>query len=247
MRLLKMSDSNPLPQINTGGGAAVGGSVNTGGGDFIGRDQIIQVSGDLHIVLQPVEEATMAARAVTPLLSQKDKDDTNIIADLDALTDELSKTHKTIVRVLSPLRRLRDDPATFGEKFREFYNDFKDFYDSQDYQAERTRCHVIRRFQSRLNRYSTSVSNSAEWQRLQSNLSALNSYDQDIIEHHYVPFMGQLMHSINAIMQLVDSGQIDEAIAQKKSLVSLLDPQYDKTKQMLHEMTDLSGALKDEL
>jgi PPE-repeat protein len=48
-----MADSNSPDaggaEIHTGGGACIAGSVNTGGGDFVGRDQIVQgdaVQGD---------------------------------------------------------------------------------------------------------------------------------------------------------------------------------------------------------
>ena len=38
---LDSAASQPATQINTGGGAYVGGTVNTGGGDFVGRDKIV--------------------------------------------------------------------------------------------------------------------------------------------------------------------------------------------------------------
>jgi hypothetical protein len=44
-------------EINTGGGAYIGGSVNTGGGSFTGRDSIVYGSADLDAALAPVVDA----------------------------------------------------------------------------------------------------------------------------------------------------------------------------------------------
>ena len=58
-------------EINTGGGAYIGGSVNTGGGSFTGRDSIIYGSpADLDAALAPVVDAIRqhaAAAQVTAL------------------------------------------------------------------------------------------------------------------------------------------------------------------------------------
>ena len=45
----EQNDAGQSNQINTGGGALTSGTVSTGGGDFVGRDQTIfgdQVAGD---------------------------------------------------------------------------------------------------------------------------------------------------------------------------------------------------------
>lgn len=39
-----MGDNEKPTEVNTGGGAYVGGNVTTGGGSFVGRDQTIHVS-----------------------------------------------------------------------------------------------------------------------------------------------------------------------------------------------------------
>jgi len=41
----KAKDKKEKPQLDTGGGAYVGGNVNTGGGEFTGRDKQVSASG----------------------------------------------------------------------------------------------------------------------------------------------------------------------------------------------------------
>src|SRR5438105_2657017 len=65
-------------------------------------------------------------------------------ADLLSLMEELRKTHSTIVKAISPLRRVPDDAATFARDFGAVYNDFRDLYDAKDFWEERTHCHKIR-------------------------------------------------------------------------------------------------------
>ena len=42
--------------INTGGGAYIEGGVNTGGGDFVGRDQMVNQSSNVSVTPSPFDE-----------------------------------------------------------------------------------------------------------------------------------------------------------------------------------------------
>ncbi|MHC4742422.1 MAG: toll/interleukin-1 receptor domain-containing protein, partial [Planctomycetota bacterium] len=54
----------------------------------------------------------------------------SITADLTSLLEELRRTHSTIVKMVSPLRRVPDDPKVFPVEFLNVYNDFRDVYDA---------------------------------------------------------------------------------------------------------------------
>ena len=89
-------------EINTGGGAYIGGSVNTGGGSFTGRDSIVYGSGaDLDAALAPVvdairQHAATAAQATAleqvaalkqELAKGKEAGDTRVAGILDGLAN----------------------------------------------------------------------------------------------------------------------------------------------------------------
>src|SRR5271166_2482713 len=116
--------------IDTGGGAHIGGDVKAAR-DLIGRDQI-----NIAIQLQDVSGAVQVVRSLAGQLTLGDLTSESIRADLLSLMEELRKTHATIVKAVSPLRRIPDDEATFANDFRAVYADFRDFYDAHDFWEE---------------------------------------------------------------------------------------------------------------
>lgn len=179
----------------------------------------------------------------TTLKDRKDRETTSIIADLTDLIEELRKTHSTIVKLVSPLRRIADDPMAFGNEFKKVYNDFRDFYDAYDFGNERTRCHKIRQIQNRMLKRKPLFGADAQWNQLHASLGALSNADFDIIDNQYKPFMASFDKTMNSINQHVDNNVIPLAIAEKAAFLASLGPDYDKNKRMLEEMTDTIGTL----
>jgi hypothetical protein len=227
--------------IDSGGGAVVEGGVGTGGGPFIGRDQ-----NNLYF-LDPINDAARMAEVIAALARntdfQKDRGVANVVADLNDLMEELSETHKTIVKMVSPLRRVSDDHAQFADEFRVVYADFRDCYDAYDFRNERTKCHVIRRLRGRLLQRKRLFGAQEQWERFDRLLGALDTADEDIIESQYVPFMENINARMKVIMHLVESGATAEALVEKSRFLEALEPEYSQTKAMLKEMTDAIGAL----
>lgn len=192
----------------------------------------------------------IAAEAIKKLVDvwgaikdRKDRETTSMLADLTGLMEELQKTHSTIVKMVSPLRRTTDNPATFGNDFKSVYNDFRDFYDAKDFCDERTRCHKIRQIQQRMLKRKPLFGADEQWEQLHTSLEALSDADSDIIEERYIPFMASFDQAMNRIKQEVDNNNIPLAIAERDSFLSTLGPEYDKNKRMLKEMTNTVGTL----
>jgi hemerythrin len=197
--------------------------------------------------LNPLNIAAEASKKLvdvwTNLTDRKDRETTSIIADLTDLIEELRKTHSTIVKLVSPLRRIADDPMAFGNEFKKVYNDFRDFYDAYDFGNERTRCHKIRQIQNRMLKRKPLFGVDAQWNQLHASLRALSSADFDIIDNQYKPFMALFDKTMNSINQHVDNNDISLAIAEKTAFLASLGPDYDKNKRLLEEMTDTVGTL----
>ena len=197
--------------------------------------------------LNPLNVAASATRSLvdvwTTIRDRKDRETASMIADLTDLMEELRKTHSTIVKLVSPLRRIPDSPSTFGNDFRNVYNDFRDFYDAHDFGDERTHCHKIRQIQNRMLKRKPLFGSNQQWTELYASLGALSNADLDIIDHQFKPFMSWFDQTMNRINNLVDNNQIAQAIAEKKTFLASLGQEYDKNRAMLEEMTDTVGKL----
>lgn len=192
----------------------------------------------------------IAAEAIKKLVDvwvtikdRKDRETTSMLADLTDLIEELRKTHSTIVKMISPLRRITNNPATFENDFKSVYDDFRDFYDAYDFGEERTRCHKIRQIQNRMLKRKPLFGANEQWDQLHTSLGALSYADFDIIDNQYKPFMASFDQTMIRIKQEVDNNNIPLAIAEKEAFLTNLGPEYDKNKRMLEEMTDTIGRL----
>ncbi|HKP48317.1 MAG TPA: hypothetical protein VJT50_17070 [Pyrinomonadaceae bacterium] len=197
--------------------------------------------------LNPLNIAAEATKKLVDVWStikdRKNRETTSMIADLTDLIEELRKTHSTIVKMVSPLRRISNNPVTFGDDFRSVYDDFRDFYDAYDFGDERTRCHKIRQIQNRMLKRKPLFGAKEQWNQLHLSLETLNNADFDIIDNQYKPFMLSFDQTMNRIKQHVDVNNIPAAITEKEAFLASLGPEYDQNKSMLEEMTDTIGTL----
>jgi hypothetical protein len=219
-------------------GAVIGGSVQTAR-DFIGRDQL-----NIAIHLQNVNEAAEVVRTISAAAGAGDLDSTVISAQMLALMVELRKTHSTLVALISPLRRIDDQAATFPQQFQSVYNDFRDAYDGYDFFEERTHCTRVARLAWRLKRHNSPITQTPDWAQLDQALSVLGNADTDIIEAYYVPFLQNFNRVMVEIDRLVGQGKIEEAITLKEEFLGELDPQYNAIKDVLKLMTNTIGDIE---
>lgn|SRR5262249_27662868 len=197
--------------------------------------------------LNPINGAASAVKSLVDVWNtirdRKDCETASMIADLTGLMEELRKTHSTIVRLVSPLRRIPDSPASFAGDFKNVYFDFRDFYDAYDFGDERTHCHKIGQLQNRMQKRKPMFGSNQQWTDLYVGLATLSNADQDIIDYQFKPFMAWFDQNMNRINQLVDNNDINGAILEKKTFLDSLAPEYSQNKAMLDEMTDTIGHL----
>lgn len=209
--------------------------------DIIGRDL------NIAIHLQNVNDAAGAARAIAMTLSKGDLESETIRAELLGLMEELRKTHSTLVKAISPLRRIRDDAQTFGPEFSEVYNDFRDFYDAYDFWQERTHCHKISQIRARLEKHQAALTQTPQWTQLRAYLAKLTDADIDVIEYRYRPFMERFNRVMIEINEQVNKGELAQAITLKQVFLDDLTPQYDAIKNALRSMTETIGEIEQAL
>jgi hypothetical protein len=197
--------------------------------------------------LNPINAASSAIKSLVDVWNtikdRRDRETASMIADLTSLIEELRKTHSTIVKLVSPLRRIPDSPATFASDFENVYFDFRDFYDAYDFGDERTHCHKILQVQKRMRNRKPTFGTNQQWTQLYNDLGSLSTADLDIIDQQFKPFMAWFDQAMKRIHQLVDNKDINQAILEKKAFLGSLEPAYNRNKAMLEEMTDTIGRL----
>jgi hypothetical protein len=96
------------PSVNTGGGAYIGGKVDTGGGDFVGRDQTVTNYTSTQNVFAPIYHAIeQSARPV------QEKED--LKAEMQEIEAAVAKSEPVdepwLSRKLRALKRMAPDIA----------------------------------------------------------------------------------------------------------------------------------------
>lgn len=223
-----------------GGVTISGGTVNVGG-SIIGHDL------NITIPLQNVNDAARVTREIVKTLTTGGLENETVREDLLSLMEELRKTHSTLVKAISPLRRVPDTPGVFEPKFREVYNDFRDFYDAYDFWDARTHCHKVGQIQYRLQKSRAPITQTPQWIQLQGYLSALSNADMDVIEQHYRPFMQRFNEVMMDINRQITNGDVSGAIKLKQAFLDELSPQYEEIKKILSEMTETIAEIEDGL
>ena len=198
--------------------------------------------------LNPLNAAADTATKLVDLWlkldDRKKRETASMIADLDDLLEQLRKTHSTIVKLVSPLRRIQDDPVTFKDDFTAVYNDFRDFYDAYDFLDERTHCHKITQVRGRIQKRKPRFGSDAEWNELDKTLDDLTNWDIGVIDDQFKPFMESFDATMNSIKRSVDTFDTAGAIVEKNAFLQGLGSEYDRNKAKLEQMTDAIGTLE---
>ncbi len=204
--------------------------------------------------LNPITAAVQAVKAVVELLSNsKDRQDSmnkERKKDLDDLLKELSKTHATIVDLVEPLRSIGNDPTTFAGRFEHVYNRFSASYHRKVFINERTHCRRIEEIRLSLENHKPLLGSQAQWDKwhaLNESLKKLGSFDEDIIEEKYKPFLDDIYKKMKEIKRDVDANHIPEAIAKKNAFLDSIDQEYNENKAKLDEMDSLVGRIRANL
>jgi hypothetical protein len=75
--------------------------------------------------LNPINAASSAIKSLVDVWNtvkdRKSSETASMLADLTSLLEELRKTHSTIVKLVSPLRRIPDTPASFADDFKKVF------------------------------------------------------------------------------------------------------------------------------
>ncbi len=164
-------------------------------------------------------------------------------SDLTALINELSKSFETIVGVVHPIRSLPDKPQEFKTAFGDYYIDFKEYYDSEWFNEERTRCHKIGLIHRRITPRISRIFNKEKADKFDIMFQDLSERDYEFIDD-----METWLNNVNSEMEnihmLVDSKKVKEAINAKNEFISKLGISYNELKSTLKDMNTTTAKIR---
>jgi hypothetical protein len=196
--------------------------------------------GDVYTYyLSHTDKAYDALNRAMPQARQMDEGD-EIVAGLRALLAELRKSHQVLVDVASNFRNTGAAPDTFRSNFELFRNEFKRYYDSQDWVHEDTSCGQIATMRDALLPRLENVLDKNTYDDLRAELGILGSADAAALVL-FKNFLDAMDTSVDEIWNDVHAGHLQQAIEKKLAFEATITPSFRRSKAMLQQMNQSVG------
>jgi hypothetical protein len=160
-----------------------------------------------------------------------------VLAAMNALQQEVAKTHEFLVGLADAFRRTGTDPATFKSAFERFRFDFEKAYDGKTWIAEQTSCHRVGEEWRQVRPFFSSLVGRGSFDhdtfaRLDRTMQTFSSADADTIH-----FMGQLLDEMKAevdrITDRLAEDDVAGAIAAKRAFERRLSDNFRRSKEFM--------------
>lgn len=158
-----------------------------------------------------------------------------LVASLEALVQELSKSHAGLVKVASNFRRTGSSPDTFKALFEAFYYDFKDYYDGETWVDERISCSKIADLRAKILPRLAPILDDQAMDTLRTELDALGNADSSLISF-YRDYLDRMNEMVEQVYTKIAADQVDEAIQLKRDYEAQISPGFQRIKAMLNQM-----------
>ncbi len=160
-----------------------------------------------------------------------------LVMDLQALVDELRKSHGVLVDVATRFRRTGRDPQDFAEKFEDFYYAFKDYYDGQTWVNENTSCGEIGELRAKILPKLSPILHPVQFEQLKQELDLLSNADSDLVRYFrdYLDIMNGVM---DEIWSAVAANDVETALQLKRDFEAQISPSFQRSKAMFERMSN---------
>ncbi len=158
-----------------------------------------------------------------------------LVGSLEALVNELSKSHAGLVKVASNFRRTGSDPAAFKQQFETFYYDFKEYYDGEAWVDEKISCGRISDLRAKILPRLAPILEDTAMDTLRSELDILGSADNALIGY-YKEYLDRMNEMVEQVYASLEQNQVAEAIQLKREFEAQISPGFQRIKAMLNQM-----------
>lgn len=185
--------------------------------------------------LQGADDLATAAQQVLAAAGGQEQIQ-DLVASLEAMLVQWKQSREELVALESELRHAGEDPATFPPQFKSFYNDFKDYYNSETWvdeyalirEAKRLRDRELPRMRSQMDDETfTQVE-----QLLDQHVSA-----RGLLASGFEDFLDTMDEAVVEIKGLVDSGDVAAAIQRKRDFQLEIAPSLRNSRKLLRQMS----------
>lgn len=187
---------------------------------------------------EALQHTDQMMQATQQLLSavQEEADGRGLARQLEGFLGQWRESHQALVDLDSGLRRIEDDPQTFAQDFDTFYDDFKDYYNSQTWVTENSliqnvqnlRDQVLPKLEPRMERTAFNRVRQTLDQHIGSRRKLVMGFDG---------FLESMDRGLTEIKGLVDAGQIDAAIQRKREFELEIAPNLGNSRHLLRQMS----------
>lgn len=160
----------------------------------------------------------------------------DLVHDLEALIDELSNSHKVLVQVTKPYRRLGLDPTTFAGEFKDYYVDFKEVYDGHTWQQEETSCRRVREIGFSILPRVRPLLDDTTFDQLAQEIDRLGNADMMLI-HYFREFLESMNQAVEEIKTVILAGDVDRAQRSWSEFEMQISPSFRRSKEMFDRMS----------
>jgi tetratricopeptide (TPR) repeat protein len=186
----------------------------------------------------------MAAVGTMRVVSQTEEQERDLAQELERLLEGWQKSYQGLVDLESALRHTGEDPETFAGAFLQFYNEFKDYYNSETWADEdslvqaavRLRDEVLPKLKPQMGAETYSQVEEALSQHVQT-------------RRRLVLGMGEFLDSMDgAVMEIrrcLADGDVEGAIRQKQNFELEIAPTLRNSRKLLRQLSSQVMTVDD--
>jgi hypothetical protein len=160
----------------------------------------------------------------------------SILGEIEALIEELSKSHRLLADLAGDLRRTGRDPAAFAQVFEPYYYDFKDYYDQQTWVEQKSSCRKVHALSAQVMQVVWPYLTPEVGEGLARELEVLGAGDDTLLQF-FGEFLDQMDGVVENIWSLIQQGKPNEAVQVKLAFEAQISPTLRRSKETFDQMT----------
>ena len=193
--------------------------------------------------LQTTDEM-MAATGRLLAVAQAEPEGQDLVEELEQLLQAWRESHQGLVDVESKLRRVNEDPSAFPTSFRSFYNDFKDYYNSETWideeslirDTQKLRDTVLPKLKPKMDARDYAEVERTLSQHLQVRGRLLMGFGE---------FLDAMDAAVMAIRSLLGGDDVTGAIRRKRAFELEIAPSLRESRKSLRQLSSQITAVSD--
>lgn len=196
---------------------------------------------DNELVTSPEDDSLqstnklVAAVGTLRQVSQSEEQERDLAEELKRLLEGWQKSYQGLVDLESALRRTGEDPETFAAAFLEFYNEFKDYYNSETWADEDSLVQAAARLRDEVLPTLKPQMEAGTYSQIEEALSQHVRTRQRLVLG-LGEFLDSMDEAVMGIRRSLVDGDLEAAIRQKQSFELDIAPTLRNSRKLLRQL-----------